>query len=192
MSRIKPDNINNFDSTLMQSSYSGLFRDRMYSGLDRIASANQVTTGITSRIYDDELVERFNVSVGQIYYFERPRTGDSQNTVVDEKDETGSMVWAGDSMWRYNDNWGLKGGIQYDRRLGSVSMSNATLEYRQDAERLIQLNYRYVDGTIFRLCVSIPVWRKYVSPPNQQGISQVGIRPAGQLRSSGLCRSVLL
>ena len=58
--------------------------------------------------------------MGQIYYFERPRTGDSQNTVVDEKDETGSMVWAGDSMWRYNDNWGLKGGIQYDRRLGSV------------------------------------------------------------------------
>ena len=27
------DNINNFDSTLMQSSYNGLFRDRMYSGL---------------------------------------------------------------------------------------------------------------------------------------------------------------
>lgn len=170
------DNINNFDSTLMQSSYSGLFRDRMYSGLDRIASANQVTTGVTSRIYDDELVERFNVSVGQIYYFERPRTGDSQNTVVDEKDETGSMVWAGDSMWRYNDNWGLKGGIQYDRRLGSVSMSNATLEYRQDAERLIQLNYRYVDRDYIQAMRQHTRYgEKYVSPRNQQGISQVGI-----------------
>ncbi|SQA97492.1 Organic solvent tolerance protein [Cedecea neteri] len=36
--------INNYDSSLLQSDYSGLFRDRTYGGLDRIASANQVTT----------------------------------------------------------------------------------------------------------------------------------------------------
>ena len=169
------DNINNFDSTLMQSSYSGLFRDRMYSGLDRIASANQVTTGITSRIYDDELVERFNVSVGQIYYFERPRTGDSKKTIVDEKDETGSMVWAGDTMWRYNDNWGLKAGLQYDRRLGSVAMSNATMEYRQDAERLIQLNYRYVDRDYIQAMRQNISGENTTLPANQKGISQVGV-----------------
>ena len=131
--------------------------------------------------------------MGQIYYFERPRTGDSQNTVVDEKDETGSMVWAGDSMWRYNDNWGLKGGIQYDRRLGSVSMSNATLEYRQDAERLIQLNYRYVDRDY------IQAMRQHTGMAKNtfhRQTSKASLRsvlwPAGQLRSSGLCRSVLL
>ena len=44
--------IYNYDSSLLQSDYSGLFRDRTYGGLDRIASANQVTTGVTSRIYD--------------------------------------------------------------------------------------------------------------------------------------------
>lgn len=44
----------------------------MYGGLDRIASANQLTAGVTSRFYDSELVERFNISVGQIY-FERPK-----------------------------------------------------------------------------------------------------------------------
>ncbi|MBN0466469.1 LPS assembly protein LptD, partial [Pseudomonas aeruginosa] len=32
--------IGNYDSTLLQSDYTGLFRDRTYSGLDRIASAN--------------------------------------------------------------------------------------------------------------------------------------------------------
>ncbi|MDU7619037.1 MAG: LPS assembly protein LptD, partial [Escherichia coli] len=42
--------IYNYDSSLLQSDYSGLFRDRTYGGLDRIASANQVTTGVTSRI----------------------------------------------------------------------------------------------------------------------------------------------
>ena len=54
--------IYNYDSSLLQSDYSGLFRDRTYGGLDRIASANQVTTGVTSRIYDDAAVERFNIS----------------------------------------------------------------------------------------------------------------------------------
>lgn len=58
-------NINNYDSSLLQSDYSGLFRDRTYGGLDHIASANQLTTGVTSRVYDDAAVERFNVSVGQ-------------------------------------------------------------------------------------------------------------------------------
>ena len=68
--------IYNYDSSLLQSDYSGLFRDRTYGGLDRIASANQVTTGITTRVYDDAAVERFNISVGQIYYFTESRTGD--------------------------------------------------------------------------------------------------------------------
>ncbi len=60
--------IYNYDSSLLQSDYSGLFRDRTYGGLDRIASANQVTTGVTSRIYDDAAVERFNISVGQLLF----------------------------------------------------------------------------------------------------------------------------
>lgn len=33
--------IYNYDSALLQSDYSGLFRDRTYGGLDRIASANR-------------------------------------------------------------------------------------------------------------------------------------------------------
>lgn len=32
--------IYNYDSSLLQSDYNGLFRDRTYGGLDRIASAN--------------------------------------------------------------------------------------------------------------------------------------------------------
>ncbi len=50
--------IGSYDSTLLQSDYTGLFRDRTYSGLDRIASANQVTTGITSRVYASRRLRR--------------------------------------------------------------------------------------------------------------------------------------
>ncbi|OAT34348.1 organic solvent tolerance protein [Proteus myxofaciens ATCC 19692] len=171
-------NINNFDSALLQSNYNGLFRDRMYGGLDRIASANQFTTGVTSRFYDNELVERFNVSVGQIYYLERPRTGPSSigNEIINSKDETGSMVWAGDTYWRITDTLGLRGGLQYDRRLGSVSMGDAIMEYRQDSDHLLQLNYRYVDRDYIQATRIRPYDGSINKLPEyQKGISQIGV-----------------
>ena len=162
--------IYNYDSSLLQSDYSGLFRDRTYGGLDRIASANQVTTGITTRVYDDAAVERFNISVGQIYYFTESRTGDD-NITWENDDKTGSLVWAGDTYWRISERWGLRGGIQYDTRLDNVATSNSSIEYRRDEDRLVQLNYRYASPEYIQ--ATLP---KYYSTAEQykNGISQVG------------------
>ncbi|HGX2210212.1 TPA: LPS assembly protein LptD [Escherichia coli] len=162
--------IYNYDSSLLQSDYSGLFRDRTYGGLDRIASANQVTTGVTSRIYDDAAVGRFNISVGQIYYFTESRTGDD-NITWENDDKTGSLVWAGDTYWRISERWGLRGGIQYDTRLDNVATSNSSIEYRRDEDRLVQLNYRYASPEYIQ--ATLP---KYYSTAEQykNGISQIG------------------
>ena len=161
--------INNYDSSLLQSDYSGLFRDRTYGGLDRIASANQVTTGVTSRIYDDAAIERFNVSVGQIYYFTESRTGDD-NITWENDDKTGSLVWAGDTYWRISDRWGLRSGIQYDTRLDSVATSSSTIEYRRDENRLLQLNYRYASAEYIQ--ATLPSYS--TAEQYKNGISQVG------------------
>lgn len=162
--------INNYDSSLLQSDYSGLFRDRTYGGLDRIASANQVTTGVTTRIYDDASVERFNVSVGQIYYFTQSRTGDDNINWEKDKD-TGSVIWAGDTYWRMTDRWGLRGGVQYDARLANVATGNGTVEYRRDNDRLVQLNYRYASPEYIQATLpSFATTEQY-----KEGISQVGM-----------------
>ncbi|MDM2779918.1 LPS assembly protein LptD [Citrobacter sp. Cpo142] len=162
--------IYNYDSSLLQSDYSGLFRDRSYGGLDRIASANQMTTGVTSRVYDDAAVERFNISVGQIYYFTESRTGDD-NIKWENDDKTGSLVWAGDTYWRISDRWGLRSGIQYDTRLDSVATSSSSIEYRRDENRMLQLNYRYASSEYIQ--ATLP---SYYSTADQykNGISQVG------------------
>ncbi|EOY5095259.1 TPA: LPS assembly protein LptD [Citrobacter amalonaticus] len=163
-------NIYNYDSSLLQSDYTGLFRDRSYGGLDRIASANQVTTGVTSRIYDETAVERFNVSVGQIYYFTESRTGDD-NIQWENDDQTGSLVWAGDTYWRISDRWGLRGGIQYDTRLDSVATSSSSIEYRRDEDRLVQLNYRYASPEYIQ--ATLPA-RYSTAEQYKNGISQIG------------------
>ncbi len=163
-------NIYNYDSSLLQSDYTGLFRDRSYGGLDRIASANQVTTGVTSRVYDDAAVERFNVSVGQIYYFTESRTGDD-NIQWENDNQTGSLVWAGDTYWRISERWGLRGGIQYDTRLDSVATSSSSLEYRRDEDRLVQLNYRYASPEYIQ--ATLPS-RYSTAEQYKNGISQIG------------------
>lgn len=161
--------INNYDSSLLQSDYSGLFRDRTYGGLDRIASANQVTTGVTSRIYDDAAVERFNVSVGQIYYFTESRTGDD-NINWEKDNKTGSLVWAGDTYWRISDRWGLRGGVQYDTRLDNIANSSASVEYRRDEDRMVQLSYRYASPEYIQATLpNFATVEQY-----KDGISQVG------------------
>ncbi|PHM36691.1 LPS assembly protein LptD [Xenorhabdus innexi] len=169
------NNIYDYDSSLLHASYTGLFRDRFFSGLDRISSANQFTSGITTRIYDEDLVERFSFSIGQIYYFEAPRVKDmgsseeSQRPIdtIDNK-RTGSTTWASEFEWKINPSWGFRGGMQYDTRLSQVSMGNSVVEYRRDADRLLQLNYRFVNHDYIRATLSNP-------PAYQQGISQVGV-----------------
>ncbi|WP_336997027.1 LPS assembly protein LptD [Leclercia sp. M50] len=162
-------NIQNYDSSFLQSDYSGLFRDRTYGGLDRIASANQVTTGVTTRIYDDAAVERFNASVGQIYYFTEARTGDD-NIQWEKDDKKGSLVWAGDTYWRITDRWGLRSGVQYDTRLNNVATGSGTIEYRRDADRMVQLSYRYASPEYIQ--ATLPNFA--TSEQTKEGISQVG------------------
>lgn len=161
--------IYNYDSSLLQSDYSGLFGTGLTAVLTVLPPLT-VTTGVTSRIYDDAAVERFNISVGQIYYFTESRTGDD-NITWENDDKTGSLVWAGDTYWRISERWGLRGGIQYDTRLDNVATSNSSIEYRRDEDRLVQLNYRYASPEYIQ--ATLP---KYYSTAEQykNGISQVG------------------
>ncbi len=164
-------NINAYDSSFLQSDYSGLFRDRSYGGLDRISSANQLTSGLTTRVFDDESVERFNASIGQVYYFSRSRTGDD-NIQWEKNKDTGSMLWAGDTYWRLTDRWGLRGGLEYDARMDNIATGSSTLEYRRDDDRVLQLNYRYASPEYIR--ATMP---SYYSTAQQyrHGINQVGM-----------------
>ncbi len=158
-----------YDSTLLQTDYTGLFRDRTYSGLDRISSANQVASGVTTRIYDNNLVERFNVSVGQIYSFTPARTGSDE---LDDSNDRGSLTWAGDTYWKISDYWGVRGGLQYDTKLDNIAQGNAILEYRRDADRMVQLSYRYSSPQYVAQALNDASLLE--NPIYKNGISQVG------------------
>ena len=63
-------NIPDFDSAQYDFQYGAMFRENSFSGTDRIQNANQVTTALTSRLIDSSGLERLNLNVGEIFYFQ--------------------------------------------------------------------------------------------------------------------------
>ncbi|ASI97469.1 LPS assembly protein LptD [Vibrio rotiferianus] len=166
-------NIYNYDTTLLQTDYYGLFRSRKYSGIDKIASANQLSYGASTRFFDDEYKERLNISFGQIYYFDK-KTKISNNPTEPDK-TTNYSSWAIEADFNYNDYLFYHGGVQYDIDMNAMQLANSTLEY-QFKNGFIQANYRYV--TLDYIIESIQDtddertdWPKVT----RKGISQAGL-----------------
>ncbi|WP_373778397.1 LPS assembly protein LptD [Glaesserella sp.] len=129
-----------YDSALLQQDYYSLFNDRRYSGLDRIASANQITLGGTTRFFSDKTGnEVFNFSAGQIYYITQSKVDStSENTRAKR-----SSSWSLESNWKFHEKWNWHGSYQYDTRLNETSLANMSLQYKPKENHVVQLNYRY-------------------------------------------------
>ncbi|MEX1221594.1 MAG: LPS assembly protein LptD [Idiomarina sp.] len=128
-----------YDTTLMQEDYNGLFRARRFTGLDRIADANQVTIGATTSFLNDKAEEVLRFSLANIQYFE-----DSETQLFNGTTEvtTGSADFAGELSFRINDRWSFNSAIQYDGELNRTQKSQTAVEYRKDHQNLIQINHR--------------------------------------------------
>jgi len=135
-----------YDTTNLQDDYNGLFRDKSYSGLDRIAGANQYTWGITSRVLDQSNLEIFRLSVGRIQYL-------SDNNIFDElinADNTNDDTFksqkssvAANLFYRLNQQWQLSSDIQYNTIESFTNKSQVSLNYQIDKYNSVQLNHRY-------------------------------------------------
>ena len=129
-----------YDSALLQQDYFSLFNDRRYSGLDRIASANQATVGGTTRFFSNKTGEEvFNFSAGQIYYFSPSKV---DNTSINSTAQRSSS-WSLESNWKFHPKWNWHGSYQYDTRLNKTSLANTSLQYKPNESNVVQLNYRY-------------------------------------------------
>ncbi|MEZ9775777.1 LPS assembly protein LptD [Vibrio sp. 10N.261.54.A5] len=162
-----------YDTTLLQTDYYGLFRSRKYSGVDRVAAANQISYGASSRFFDDEYKERLNISFGQIFYIDKDTKQTLDNDDSDKK--TNYSSWAIEMDFNYDDYLFYHGGVQYDIDTTAMQLANSTLEYRF-AGGYIQTNYRYVTEEYINETVDFDV-----SGITRDGISQAGLLGAYQI-----------
>jgi LPS-assembly protein len=143
-------NIGLYDTTNLQDDYNGLFRDRSYSGLDRIAGANQYTWGVTSRVLDESNLEVFRLSIGRIQYLSSNNNFDelidNTKTTVDIEGEpltSQQSSVAANLFYRLNHKWQISSDIQYNTIENFTNKSQVALNYQIDKYNLVQLNHRY-------------------------------------------------
>jgi len=133
-----------YDTTGLQDDYNGLFRDRSYSGLDRIAGANQYTWGVTSRLLDKSNSEVFRLSLGRIHYLDDNNTYDEFLDVDAEAGKTAQQSSvAVDLFYRLNHQWQISSDIQYNTIDDFTNKSQVALNYKIDKYNSVQLNHRY-------------------------------------------------
>ncbi|WP_435248427.1 LPS assembly protein LptD [Vibrio sp. nBUS_14] len=162
-----------YDTTLLQTDYYGLFRSHKYSGVDRIAAANQVSYGASSRFFDDEYKERLNISFGQIFYIDKNTKQNLKSNDADKNSNYSS--WAVEVDFNYDDYLFYHGGVQYDIDTTAMQLANSTLEYRFTGG-YVQTNYRYVTEEYINETVDFDV-----SSITREGISQAGLLGAYQI-----------
>ncbi|MGY0616567.1 LPS assembly protein LptD [Vibrio sp. FJH11] len=161
-------NIYNYDTTLLQTDYYGLFRSRKYSSIDKIASANQLSYGASTRFFDDDYKERLNISFGQIYYIDKKTKLSNSPTEPDETSNYSS--WAIEADFNFNDYLFYHGGLQYDIDLSAMQLANSTLEYQFNGG-FIQSNYRYVTREYIEDTIIV----ENLDTITRKGISQAGL-----------------
>lgn len=129
-----------YDSALLQQDYYSLFNDRRYSGLDRIASANQITLGATTRFFNDKTgAEVFNFSAGQIYYLTASKIdSNSANSTTGR-----ASSWSFEANWKFHTKWNWHGSYQYDTRLNQTALTNMALQFKPTDNNVAQLSYRF-------------------------------------------------
>ena len=130
-----------FDTTELTFSYSQLYRENRFSGLDRISNANQASAGVTTRFLSRATgKEYFRFSLGEIFYFEeRQVTLAGGQTAADRR---GASAVAAEMSASLADHWRVTGNAVWDTYDRQVLESGGGIQYRSDNRHIFNLGYR--------------------------------------------------
>ena len=135
----------NFDSAQQDISFATLFSPNQFSGSDRINDANQLTTGITSRLLQqDSGIERLRVGVAQRYYYK------SQEVTVPNVAPRGSN--SSDLLAAVSGtvapHWTIDTGWQYTTDVSQTQRFNTSARYSPEPGQVVNVAYRYTNGAV--------------------------------------------
>ena len=147
-----------FDTDTPDLNMVELFRANRFVGADRVGDANQVSTGVTTRLLDAVTGQQFlAATVGQAYYFGQPRvtlpgetaTNRSSSDLVAEVELDAFKHWNGRFAYQWdpdaNQTERSEVGVQY--RLASDSVVNMAYRYQRDLLEQFDVSAAWPIGT---------------------------------------------
>jgi len=144
------DDIPDFDTSVNASTFSNLFRNNRFTGADRIGDANQVTLGLTSRIYNNDSGDQLmNAQIGQILYFEDRRV--SLDGSREDASRSDTIAELGISP---NSNWKISARLVYDEDQSELSDKDLSVGYSNNG-LVANLGYYFTEDELEQALVSM-------------------------------------
>ncbi|WP_341708581.1 LPS-assembly protein LptD [Halopseudomonas sp.] len=133
-----------FDTNQNTFSYSSLFRDNRFSGNDRVADANQLSLGLTSRALEANGKERARASFGQVFYF-RDRNVQLLETdgIAREAEKSSSSAYAAEAMYQVSDAWRVNADVIWDPDDSTSDAGSVFAHYQPEPRKVLNMGYRY-------------------------------------------------
>jgi LPS-assembly protein len=109
-------------------------------GADRVSDANQLTTGLTSRLLDAQSGRQFlTATIGQSYYFTTPRvTLPGETPVAAPHSDFVAQL----AITAFAD-WNADAGVQWDPNNQRSERTQLNLQYKPAPDAVVNLGYRY-------------------------------------------------
>lgn len=137
-------NIGLYDTTDRYSDYYYLFGDGRFAGIDRISDENRLTIGLVSRVYKQNNDEIARFYAGQSIYLTDQKV--TLNPSDRKSDLSRSQLSLGLDL-HPNKYINYSGDLAYDTESRHIQRGGSALEYRDEGDRIAQINYRYTrDG----------------------------------------------
>lgn len=134
------DHIPNFDSGVKTLTFNRLFDENSFTGKDRVADANQITTAVTTRFHNKKTGrEKLRLSAGQVYYFDdrkvtlpngTPQTGNRSELVFEASGEIAKNT-------RLTSTTFLNTGDK------QITRNSLKLRYQNQKEQIFNVSYDY-------------------------------------------------
>jgi LPS-assembly protein len=156
------NNLPLFDTNLMSFDTWELFTPNTFSGADRQENANNLSAMLTTRLLDDNGVERLSASFGQIRYLtqQRVQIPGSNSTVPGPTNWSGSDYIV-DLSTQLNDDWKLMSQYQWNPALSLTDLGAITLQKRIKSDGILNFSYRYRRNPGSTLAQKTPLLEQY-------------------------------
>lgn len=127
-----------FDTKATSVTYSSLFNGDRFTGGDRLADLNQISTGVTTRYIRDDGLEQFRAGVGQIWYF-RDREVNINETESDYLERHTSST-LGEAEWNPNSDWTVFSFLEWDSHQDYFRQQRYGVRFRDEANHMLSLS----------------------------------------------------
>ncbi len=136
----RQDGLPVFDTGLPDLNWVELFRTNRYVGADRVGDANQLSAGLTTRLFASDSGMRYlSATLGQTFYFTQPR--------VLLPDEPAPGARSSDLIAQMElkafQNWSVDLGVQWNRQQSQAEKSEVRVQYRPQDRSVVNLGYRF-------------------------------------------------